>query len=209
MQSAKKSLMYYKGCAGKTDREKSRLQAEFERIKSLEEERKNSPSMELKDFCNLSTVKGIKTCIAMSWFTQVTILMYYASLIFKLSDSIFSVDVSAIVLAFFQIIGGLISTQFGDTFGRKTTFFISLFGSAFGLFIFSIYLYFHHHGYDLSKYTWLPVVCMSFVMFISTAGILALAHTCIVENFPPKVSLFRLIRLFAKTKSHCKSHSFP
>ncbi|XP_055307285.1 facilitated trehalose transporter Tret1-like, partial [Sitodiplosis mosellana] len=186
-EGAEKSLMYYKGCTGETDREKSLLKTEFDRMKLLEEERKNGSTMQLNDFCNWSAFKGVATCVAMSWFTQVTVLMYYASLIFKLSGSVFSVDVSAIILAIVQIIGGLTSTQFGDTFGRKTTFFISLLGSAFGLFIFSTYLYFLHHGYGLSKCTWLPVVCLSFVMFISTAGILALVHTCIVENFPPKI----------------------
>lgn len=192
MQNAEKSLKYYKGCTGKTDREKSLLTAEFERLKMLEEERKKRPKMQLKDFCNWTTFKGALICVAISWFTQMTgcfLLVNYASLIFDISNTSFSVDASAIILAIAQISGGLTSTQLGDTMGRKTTLFISLLCSALGLFIFSTYLYLHHHGYPLSNYTLLPIVNLSLVIFISSAGILAISNTCVVENMPTKVKI--------------------
>lgn len=198
--------MYYKGYTGKTDREKLLLNAEFDRIKLLEEERKNSPKIQLKDFCNWMALKGFLNCIAIPYFTQSTgifVLMNYASLIFELAHTTLSVDVSAIILAVVQIAGGLISTQLGDAFGRKITLFISLFGSALGLFIFSTYLYLDHHGYQLSDYMFLPVLCLSVVMFISSAGILALSNTCVVENFPTKVKyLYKKSKwnLFTKTE---------
>lgn len=62
-------------------------------------------------------------------------------------------------------------------------------GSAIGLFIFSVYMYLHHNGYDISNFTWLPVVVMSFIIFISNAGIIALANICAVENFQTNVSV--------------------
>lgn len=183
--------MFYKGCTDKMDHVKSQFQAELERLKLIEEERRNSPKLQLNDFWNWMVFKGLLTSTAITWFTQATgclVLMNYASLIFEISNTNFSIDVSAIILAVVQIIGGLASTQLGDTLGRKTTLFISLFGSALGLFVFSTFLYLQHHGYGLSNFMWLPVVCLSFVMFISSAGICALANTCVVENFPTKVS---------------------
>ncbi|XP_055296011.1 facilitated trehalose transporter Tret1-like [Sitodiplosis mosellana] len=204
--------MYYKRCTGKSDGEKSLLKAEFERIKLVEEEQKNSPKLQLNDFCNWIAVKGILTCIAVWWFTQTTgclVFTNYASLIFAISGSSLSVDASAIILAIFQIIGGLTSTQIGDAFGRKTILFTSLLGSAFGLFVLSSYLYLHHLGYQLSNYMWLPIVCLSFVMFISSGGILSLGNTCVVENFPTKIrpagmvfsSMTNNIFIFAVAKS--------
>lgn len=182
--------MYYKGCNSKNDHEIFILKAEFDRMKSLEEERKQSPKLQMKDFCDRMAFKGIIISIAMAWFQQTTglfIFATYASLIFEISDSILSVDASAIVLATINILGGFVSTQMGDAFGRKTTMISSLIGATIGLLTFSTYLYLNHHQYDVSHYNWLPVVCLSSVMFISSLGILALANTCVVENFSPKV----------------------
>lgn len=166
---------------------------EFERLKMFEDERKKKGSTyQLNDFCNRLVFKAIITSIAMAWLPQATgslIFTGFASLIFNKSGSVLSVNISTIILASVQIVGGLVSTQFGDTFGRKTTMLISLFGSVFGLSTFSVYMYFQHYGcYDVTNYLWLPVVSSSFVIFIGSAGITALASTCVVENFPPKVS---------------------
>lgn len=165
-------------------------------MQMAEEQRRMSSKLQLKDFCNRSAIKGFATSIAMSWFMQTTgnwIITNYASLIFKISGSILDVNTSAICLAVVQILGSLVSTQI--EFSRKTTLIISLSGSAFGLFTFAVYSYLRQNGYDVSCYLWLPVVCLSLVMFISSVGIVALANTCTIENFSPKVSytLFQAI----------------
>lgn len=186
--------MYYKGCDGKTDRERELLKGEFERLKLVEKERKNNGKLALSDFCNRSAFKGIATSIAMAWFMQITgsfVITNYASLIFEKSGSILDAHYSAIVLASVQIIGGLVSSVMGDTFGRKTTLYISLFGSAAGMLTFSIYLYLRENAYDVSKYLWMPELTMAFTIFISSAGVVALANICAIENFPTKVSIHR------------------
>lgn len=182
--------MYYNGCNGKSIHEEIIVKAEFERMRSLEEERKQSPKLQMRDFLNRSAMKGITICIAMAWFQQATgifIFITYASLIFEQSNSVLSVDASITVFATINILGGLVSTQMGDTFGRKTTMIFSLLGSAIGLFAFSTYSYLLHCGYDITNFTWLPVVSLSFVMFVTSSGILALANTCVIENYPSKV----------------------
>lgn len=191
-QAAEKALMYYKGCEGKTDIEKTLLTAEFDRLIQIEEERKKNEKLEFNDFFNRMAFKGIATSIAMAWFIQITgsfFITNYASLIFKKSGSAFSSNVSSIILAVIQIIGGLVSTQLGDTFARRTILFTSLFGSAVGLFAFSTYLYAGQHSYDISYYTWAPELCLSVTIFMSSAGVVALANICAIENFPPKVRI--------------------
>lgn len=190
LQQAEKALMFYKGCNKNNEREKTLLKVEFERMRDLENDRRANSKIGIKDICNRMAFKGIITSIAISWFMQSTgavLIMNYASLIFEKSGTALSIDASGIILAVIQIVGSLVSTQLGDTFGRKTTLFISLSGSAVGLFVFTVYSYLRQNGYDVSSYLWLPVVCLSFVIFIASSGIVALANTCTVENFPPKV----------------------
>lgn len=62
--------MYYKNCDGKTELEKSLLKAEFERLKSIENERKKNEKLEWSDFCNRKAFKGAATAIAMAIFMQ-------------------------------------------------------------------------------------------------------------------------------------------
>lgn len=183
--------MYYKGCEGITEHERSLVKTEYERIKMIVEEQKMSKKLELKDFCNRMAFKGIATSLAMAWFIQTTgsfLITNYASLIFGKTGTMLDPHISSIILAVVQIVAGLLSTQLGDTFGRKTTLFISLSGSAAGLFILTFYSYLRHTGYDLSNYMWLPVTCLSLIIFISNAGIIALANICAIENYPSKVS---------------------
>lgn len=190
MKGAEKALMYYKGCKAKSEQEKQLFKIEFERMKLIEEERKQTAEIEMNDIFNRMALKGIVISIAMAWFQQTTgsyLITNYAYLIFKISGTVLSIDASAIILAIAQIIGGLVSTQLGDTFDRKTTLHVSLLGSATGLFIFAIYSYMQQTGHDVSNYLWLPVICLSVVMFISSAGVMPLANICAIENFPRKV----------------------
>lgn len=51
----------------------------------------------------------------------------------------------------------------------------------------SIYHYFNINGFDLSHFAWVPVMGLSFVIFISSVGVMPLAFICSVEYLPPKV----------------------
>lgn len=167
------------------------MNAELDRLKSVEEERKRTKQLQLKDVCNRLALKGIFNSIAISWFLQMTgcyTITNYTSIFFGISGSVFGVSISSIIIAVVQIIGGLVSTQMGDTFGRKTTLTISLLGSIVGLCSIAAYLYIHHIGYDVANFMWVPLVSLSFVIFITSAGIMALANICAVENFPLQVS---------------------
>lgn len=184
------ALMYYKGSNGINAKEKMLLSAEFDRLKLVAEERKLNKRFQLRDLCNRMALKGIAVSFAMAWFVQMTgsfVIINFASVIFNKTGTMLDSRIASIILAAVQIIAGLVSTQFGDTFGRKTTMYISLSGTTVGLFALSAFSYLRQSGYDVSQYLWLPLVCLSLIIFISNAGIIALAHICAIENFPSKV----------------------
>lgn len=147
--------------------------------------------MQAKDFCNAKAMRGIITSIAMAWFIQMPgsfFFINFASLIFQQSGTALQPHFSPIILAIAQITGGLVSTQLGDMFGRKTIIFMSLGCSTIGLFTLSEYTYLRHIGYDVSNFIWLPEVGFFFIIFCACAGIVPLANVCAIENFPTKVS---------------------
>lgn len=191
IQKAESALMYYKGINVNSEKEKMLLHSEFERLRLVIEERKLTEKLHLSDFMNRSAMKGIFTSLAMAWFIQFTgsfLITNYASMIFEKSGTLLDPKIASIVLASVQIIAGLLSTRYSDTFGRKTTLFISLSGASVGLFSLSIYSYLRQF-YDMSNFLWLPVVCLSLIIFISSVGIIALGHICAIENYPQKVRL--------------------
>lgn len=182
--------MYYKGCDGNSEREESYLKAEFERLKLVDEDRRRNKNIQLHDYCNRAALKGIYFSIAISWFSQMTgcyTITNYASIFFEISGTVFGINISSIILAVVQIFGGLVSTQIGDTFGRKATLTISLLGSIVGLASLSVYLYLKQIGYDVSNFLWIPLLSLSLIIFITSSGIMALSNICAVENFPLKV----------------------
>lgn len=114
--------------------------------------------------------------------------MNYAVVIFeKAGASKLDPYTSSIMLAMAQIVGCLISTKLADSLGRKLLMITSFLGSATGLFILSVYLYLNQNGYDLSAFSWMPVTILSFIMFISSAGVGSLYAVCFVEYLPTKV----------------------
>lgn len=169
-QKAKQAIMFYKRWNENDQQQKMLLESEFERLKSIDEERKLAPKIQLKDFMNRMAVKGILMSLAVSWFLQMTgcyTIMNYASYIFEKSGgTIFNTNISSTILAIVQIIGGLVSTQMGDTFGRKTTLAISLCGSMIGLISFAGYLFMRHMQHDVTNFIWLPLTSLS-LMYVS------------------------------------------
>lgn len=154
-------------------------------------------------------IEGISFGIILGWLLQFPgspTFINYSVLIFEKSGaSLVDPYVASIILAAAQIVGGICSTQLADTMGRKLSMIISFLGSAIALLILSIYLYLNQNGYDLSmSYSYVPVICLSFIMFISSAGILALFAVCFVEYLPTKVCVNFFNEKLLPTKiAHC------
>lgn len=112
-------------------------------------------------------------CLAFNTFTELTanhVIKTYAVTIFKITNTTIDEHFSSIVLSLMFIVGSFLSSYLADIIGRKILNITSLAGSALGLFTLSIYYKFHINGYDVSEFQWVPVVSLSFVIFISSAG---------------------------------------
>lgn len=138
-----------------------------------------------------AALKGLGIGFALSIFSQLSanfILITYAVMIFaKVAESV-DPYVSSVILAIALILGSLTTTTFADILGRRVLILVSLMGSALGLLSMSLYYYLHVSGYNLSAFSWVPVVSLSFVIFISSSGIVSLSFVCSAENLPTKVS---------------------
>lgn len=135
-------------------------------------------------------MKGLAIGFALSTFSQFSanfLIINYAVMIFDRAGAPMDSHVSSIILAVALIFGSLLTTYLVDSLGRKILNLMSLMGSAIGLFAMGFYYHLYLSGYDLSSYVWVPVVSLSFVIFISSAGIIPLTFICSVEYIPSKV----------------------
>lgn len=148
---------------------------------------------------NRNAIKGLGIGIALTTFVQLTAnyaIVNYAVITFAKAKTNFSAHTSSIILAVSLTVGSVTTTYLADKFGRKALNFVSLLGSAIGLMVVSGYHYSNLNGYDVSSFTWIPTAFLSFVIFISSAGIIPLSLVCSVENLPPKVYSTKQFKLF-------------
>lgn len=146
---------------------------------------------------NRNALNGIGIAIALATFSQVTAgltIISYSVMIFQKLETSMDPHLSSFILAISLIFGSLASAYLADKLGRKFLNVISLSGSAFGLFATSLYHYLSLSDYDVSAFNLAPIVSLSFVIFISSAGIWGLALVSAIEYLPHKV--FRFILLF-------------
>ncbi|XP_055307284.1 facilitated trehalose transporter Tret1-like [Sitodiplosis mosellana] len=189
-KKAEDALKYYKGYRGESVEENIALYDELERLNRIVNERKSDEKLQASDIFNRAVMKGLGIGISLAILAQLTAnfpLVTYAVTILKKSGTSFNPYASSIVLAVMLILGSSVNTYLADIFGRKRLNFISLTGSAVGQLATSLYHYLYISGYDLSLFSWVPVVSLSFVIFILAAGILPLQLICVVEYLPPKV----------------------
>lgn len=125
--------------------------------------------------------------VAFAQFSANLAIINYAVMTFARVGTQLDPYTSSIMLAVALICGSLTTTYLADKIGRKKLNLISLMGSAFGLQTTALYYYLNLIGYNLSAYAFIPVVCLSFVIFISSVGIVPLSLICSVEYLPSKV----------------------
>lgn len=147
-------------------------------------------------------MKGLSIINVLAFLPQFTAfirLTSYSVTIFEKMGTTVDPYVSSIIMALALILGSLLSTYLIDILGWRILNFVSLFGSAVGLFVAACYHCLNLKGYDLTMCTFIPVMSLSFVVFISSSGIITLLPICCVENLPAKVSLFKLVDDFGLT----------
>lgn len=127
--------------------------------------------------------------ICVSQLSGIFPLIIYTATIFKEAGSNLSPNMSAIIVAGIQLVGSYVSTITVDRVGRKVLFVTSCLGIFLGLSALGTHGLLKAKHYDLTEYFWVPVVSLSFVIFIAAIGILPLPFVIISEILPQKVCL--------------------
>lgn len=115
------------------------------------------------------------------------VFINYAGPIFRDAGSNLSPNVSSIVIAILQIAGTYTATILIDKTGRKILLLISMTGITLGLGVLGSFLYLAHLQYDVSAFAIIPVICLSFVIFIACVGILTVPFVILAEVLPANV----------------------
>jgi Sugar (and other) transporter len=110
----------------------------------------------------------------------------YTADIFLESGSSLSPNSSAIIVAIIQVAGSTISTFAVGNMSRKLLFSLSGMSTIFGLLTFGIHGYLKMYN-DLLEFTWVPIVSLSFVIFVASIGLLPLTFVMLSEILPQKV----------------------
>lgn len=222
-------MKFYKGYKGESKKEDEAIYKELNRLKSIVHERKSEVKFQASDYCNFflffiqtfslflqrisefvfffsvngPALKGLAKAISLttlSTFTANHMLINYSVMVFERAETPIDPYLQSIFLAFALILGSLSTTYFADILGRKILCIISFLGSAFGLLSLSLYHYLHLKDCDLSAFGWVPVASLSFVIFISAAGVMPLSMICGIEYLPPKVRVVLNVILFLISK---------
>lgn len=131
--------------------------------------------------------------MAVNQFSGTFALVNYAATIFKESGSNFDPNLSAITLACLQICGTYCTSLIIDRVGRKCLLVVSSGGSALGLAVMGTYSYLSKNGYDVGALNMVPVISLSFVIFIASIGLIPIPYVIIAEVLPRKVKFYYLI----------------
>lgn len=111
----------------------------------------------------------------------------YAATIFKETGSTFDPNISSIVMGVLQVCGNITASQLMDRMGRKKLLIVSNSGAAISHAITGTFIYLSKNGYDVSAFNLLPVISISFFIFINAIGILPVPYVILAEVMPQKV----------------------
>ncbi|XP_063991877.1 facilitated trehalose transporter Tret1-like [Diachasmimorpha longicaudata] len=184
---ARKSLMWLRSCDKTTvERELSQLQ------QSLQEIVESTKTPTLKDlFRDRATIKAF--IIASGLFigqhvTGYTIVVTYATLMFKLAKSSLSPNAAAIVIAVIQIFGSWLSTMTINLTGRRSIIMISCVGMGICHLIFGTFFLLMNRNVDVESFSWLPLVALSAYAISYSMGIGPAAYVVATEIFSPDIA---------------------
>uniref|UniRef100_T1GSI0 Major facilitator superfamily (MFS) profile domain-containing protein n=1 Tax=Megaselia scalaris TaxID=36166 RepID=T1GSI0_MEGSC len=125
--------------------------------------------------------------MALNQFCGCFAMINYTGTIFEQAGSSLSPNMSAIIVAFIQLVGSYASTALVEKAGRKILYLTSCVGTGVGLSILGLYINLSSSGYDCSSFKWVPIAAFSVTIFFSTLALLTLCFLVIAEILPPKI----------------------
>uniref|UniRef100_A0A336KU46 CSON014839 protein n=1 Tax=Culicoides sonorensis TaxID=179676 RepID=A0A336KU46_CULSO len=118
------------------------------------------------------------------------VLLHYTVTIFQEAGSELSPELSSIIVASLQLCGSYVATFLVDRVGRKLLIISSSCLVAFVLTIMGIYSYLASNGYDVKAFSWIPLVCLSLVVFLAANGSASLPYVVLCEVLTQKIRAF-------------------
>lgn len=134
----------------------------------------------LKAFCTALMLMGLNQ------FSGSFAFFNYMSDIFARTGTNIPPNTCTIIMGVAQITGTCFTMILVDRFGRRLLMLVSSGGMGLGLIGFGLYILFTNDETKL-QYYWVPLVIMTFVILITSIGVVALIFTVIVEIMPTKV----------------------
>lgn len=196
IEEAKRAVWFYKsydylGHQQNTQQMFDRDVKDMELVMSNRAEGFTSSKITRSDLLARDNIRGLAIGVALCVLCQAcgcfTIINYAAS-IFSATGSQMNPSISGIVLGVVQVFGTYVSAILVDSVGRRPLLIISSAGSVVGLSLVGAFAYLHQTtGMDLSSVDWIPVVSLSFVVFISNTGLVCLPFVMLTEMLAPKV----------------------
>lgn len=115
-----------------------------------------------------------------------SVLLTYLTEIFTSMNPDFSPLYASMITTVMVMIGSLIFMNLVERINRRTLYICSAIATTLGLTAFAVYLHFLK---DDHTFAWLPVVCLSCVLFSNCLGMAPITWLVILEIMPKKVNI--------------------
>ncbi|XP_037038930.1 facilitated trehalose transporter Tret1-2 homolog [Bradysia coprophila] len=190
LEKAEQSLKFYNN-GNRTDDNVYNVKEDSAKLQLLvrkkqEEKEKHSYTMILqrdslkKVFIGISLV-GLSVCSGIIVVTMNVVKLFLDS------GSKMNPHISAIIVGVLQVCGICVSSVLVDKIGRKILFGVSSLLSALSLIVFGTFSFLNQKGVNLSSVDWLPVLSLSFYIFVNCIGLRTVPFLYISEILPYNV----------------------
>ncbi|XP_012532000.1 facilitated trehalose transporter Tret1 isoform X2 [Monomorium pharaonis] len=125
-------------------------------------------------FRDKATIKGLIITLGLfigQQFCGVFAMISNTETIFKLSGSSLSPNMSSIIVGTIQLVGSCIAMFLVDRAGRRPLLFLSCAGMCACHCVIGTFCYLQNLQYDVSNYSWIPVVALSTFMITYSLGL--------------------------------------
>ncbi|EDW84920.1 uncharacterized protein Dwil_GK12884 [Drosophila willistoni] len=188
LKEAEESYCYYNNI--RNNNKNISDMAEFETMRiALTKSNEKEEAVTWKDFVTPAALKAYAIATALvitNQFSCIFPLINFMSTIFAQSGSQMNPDTCTIIVGAVQLLGTYGTTLLCDICGRKLLLLVSTAGVAISLTAFGLFTHFAQI-YDLSEWSWLPLVFMSSYIFLGNIGLIGCFVVCLVELFPYKI----------------------
>ncbi|XP_063699027.1 facilitated trehalose transporter Tret1-like [Culicoides brevitarsis] len=111
----------------------------------------------------------------------------YYDMIFREAGSSLSPALSSIIVGSIQLAGTISASTVVERVGRKPLILVSAYGSAFFVTIMGLHSMLMDVGVDVSSFSWVPLICLSLLVFVAANGAQSLPMVIVGEIFAQEV----------------------